>query len=252
MALPREDTPAAEPAVGRWAWAVLASRTLAFLVAQAIVVAGLALSGVAEPWWASASWWPVAATLANVVGLGLLAWRLRVEGVGWRRLLVPDAGTWRGDLVALLVTLPVVALAASLPPAWIGAALWGDQAVGQAVLVAPLPIWAAAVALVLFPLTTAAVELPTYAGYVRPRLRAAGLSPLLATVLVGVVLGVQHGALPFLPASQFFVWRTTMYVPFGLAVIAAVAWRPRLLPYFVGLHLVLDGGAGVLVWLTST
>jgi len=235
-----------------WAWGVLASRTAAFLVAQAAIVAALAASGASEPWWSSAAWWPVAATLANVFGLALLAWRLRVEGVGWRALLLPATSSRRRDGLTALGLLPLLAAAAALPPILIAQALWGDPTVGQNLLLAPLPGWAAWTALLLFPATTAAVELPTYGGYVLPRLRSAGLSAIATVLIVGLVLGVQHGALPFVPAAQFFVWRTTAFVPLALVFIGLLAWRPRLLPWFVGVHFLLDAAAGVQVWLASS
>jgi hypothetical protein len=231
-----------------WAWGLLLSRTVLFLVAQSLIAAALAAAGAREPWWSSAAWWPVSATFANLVGLGLLGWRLRVEGVRWSDLLLPVRATWRRDGLSTLALLPVVGLAGALPSVALGTLLWGDPAVGQRLLVGPLPAWAALVALLLFPATTAAVELPTYAGYVLPRLRAAGLHVAAAVALVGLVLGVQHGALPFLPASQFFLWRTTMFVPFALVLIATLAWRPRLLPWFVAVHLLLDALAGIQVW----
>jgi len=239
-------SPRAHPA--GWAWGLLAARTLAFLAAQGVVVGGLALVGTREPLWASAAWWPVAATLANLAGLTLLAWRLRVEGVGWRTLLLPTPGRWWRDAALALALLPLIAVAGAWPPVALGTALWGDPAIGQGLLVGPLPTWAALVALLLFPITTAAVELPTYGGYVLPRLRAAGIPVLLAIAIVGLVLGVQHGALPFLPASKFFLWRSTMFLPFAVVLVAAVAWRPRLLPWFVGVHLLLDGLAGYQIW----
>jgi hypothetical protein len=243
-------TPAARPSTtgSGWAWGMLVSRTLLFLAAQAAIVAGLAAVGTREPLWSSAAWWPVSATIANLAGLALLGWRLRVEGVRWQDLLRPGPGSWRRDGLIALALLPLVALAGALPPIWVGAALWGDPAVGQNLLLGPLPTWAALVALLLFPVTTAAVELPTYAGYVLPRLRAAGVPVAVAVTLVGLVLGAQHGALPFLPASQFFLWRTTMFMPLALVLIAAVAWRPRLLPWFVAVHLLLDALAGLQVW----
>lgn len=235
-----------------WAWGLLISRTAAFLVAQAAIVAALAASGAPEPWWSSAAWWPVAATLANVFGLVLLAWRLRVERAGWRDLLAPTSGSWRRDGLTALALLPPLASAGVLPQILIAGALWGDPTVGQTLLLAPLPGWAAWTALLLFPVTTAAVELPTYGGYVLPRLRAAGV-PVVATVaVVGLVLGAQHGALPFVPAAQFFVWRTTAFAPLALASVGLLAWRPRLLPWLVGVHFLLDAVAGVQVWLASS
>ena len=236
----------------RWAWGLLASRTLAFVAAQSLIVALLAASGATEPWWSSAAWWPVAATLANVFGLALLAWRLRVERVGWRDLMVPAAISWRRDGLTALALLPLLAVAAVLPPILIAQGLWSDPTVGQTLLLAPLPGWAAWTALLLFPVTTAAVELPTYGGYVLPRLRASGLPVFAAVAVVGLVLGFQHGALPFVPAAQFFAWRATAFVPFALALVGLLAWRPRLLPWFVGVHFLLDAAAGVQVWLASS
>jgi hypothetical protein len=234
-----------------WAWGLLVSRPLLFLVAQAAIVVGLAGAGAREPLWSSAAWWPISASIANLIGLALLGWRLRVEGVRWQDLLLPLPGSWRRDGLVALALLPLIGIAGAVPSIWIGTALWGAPAVGQALLIGPLPTWAALVALLLFPVTTAAAELPTYAGYVLPRLRAAGLSVVAAVAVVGLVLGAQHGALPFLPASQFFLWRTTMFIPFALVLIGAVAWRPRLLPWFVAVHLVLDGLAGLQVWLAA-
>lgn len=231
-----------------WAWGLLLSRTLLFVAAQAAIAAALAAAGAREPWWASAAWWPVSATLANLIGLGLLGWRLRAERVRWRDLLFPATRNWRRDGLVAMALLPLVALAGALPSVVLGTLLWDDPTVGQRLLIGPLPTWAALVALLLFPVTTAAVELPTYAGYVLPRLRSAGLPVAAAVALVGLVLGLQHGALPFLPASQFFLWRATMFVPFALLLIAALAWRPRLLPWFVAVHLLLDALAGVQVW----
>jgi len=234
-----------------WAWGLLASRTVAFLVAQAAIVAVLATTGTQEPWWSSAAWWPVAATLANVFGLLLLTWRLRVERMRWRDLLAPATSSWQRDGLTTLALLPLLAVAAGLPPILIAFALWGDPTVGQTLLLAPLPGWAAWTALLLFPITTALVELPTYGGYVLPRLRATGLPVVAAVAIVGLMLGVQHGALPFVPASQFFIWRTTAFIPFALALIGLLAWRPRLLPWLVGVHFLLDAAAGVQVWLAS-
>ena len=247
-------TPVARPATAEsgWAWGLLVSRTLLFLAAQAAIVAALAASGTPEPWWSSAAWWPVAATLANVAGLALLTWRLRVERVRWRDLLAPATSFWRRDGLTALALLPLLAAAAVLPPILIALALWGDPTVGQTLLLAPLPGWAAWTALLLFPVTTAAVELPTYGGYVLPRLRSAGLPVVAAVAIVGLVLGVQHAALPFVPASQFFVWRATTFIPFALALIGLLAWRPRLLPWFVGVHFLMDAAAGVQVWLASS
>ena len=230
----------------RWAWALIAARPVSFLAAQAAIAGFLALAGVAEAWWASAAWWPLAATVANVVGFGLLRARARAERVPLRRLVLGD-GFGRRDAAGMAVALPLLVVAAiGVPWAW-GLAVWGDVGVGLGVLTSPLPTWAAIVALLAYPLSMALVDLPTYA---YARARAGGGA--LATLAMGVALGLQHAALPFLPAWTFVEWRALMWVPYGVLVLGMLAWRPRWLPWLVVAHGLVHAVAAAMRWLAST
>lgn len=233
------------PAV-RGAWALVAARPIAFIAAQAAIAGGLAAAGAPEPWWASAAWWPLSATIANVAGFVLLRGRAAAAGVPLRLLVLGD-GLQRVGGPALVVVLPLLAVVALGGPwAW-GLVVWGDPAVGIAVLASPLPTWAAWLGLVAYPLSMAAVDLPTYA-FARSRVRGGAL----ATLALGAALGLQHVALPFLPAWTFVEWRALMWVPYGLAIVGLIAWRPRWLPWWVLAHGLVHAVAAVLVWLAST
>lgn len=242
----------APPTVGReratraWAWALAATRPVAFLAAQATIAALLAVGGAAEPWWASAAWWPIAAVLANVAGFAALRARAAAEGVPLRGLVLAE-GFDRRDAAGVAVAVPLLAVAAFAAPwAW-GHAVWGDPGVGAAVLASPLPVWAALGALLAYPASMAFVDLPTYA-YVRSRVGGGAV----AAVVLGALLGLQHAALPFLPAWTFLEWRALMLVPYGVAVVALLAWRPRWLPWLVAVHGVVHALAVVPTWLAST
>lgn len=39
-----------------------------------------------------------------------------------------------------------------------------------------------------------------------------------------------------------------MFVPFALLAIGVLRWRPRLLPYLVGVHLLADLSAAAQLW----
>ncbi len=232
-------------AAHRWAWALVAARPIAFLAAQATIAGILALGGTAEPWWASAAWWPLAATVANVAGLLLLRARATAEGVPLGRLLRDGRGP--RDTAGFALALPLVAVAALAAPwAW-GVAVWGDVGVGLDVLASPLPTWAAIATLLAYPLSMAVVDLPTYA-YARARARGGAL----ATLGIGLALGLQHAALPFLPAWTFVQWRALMWVPYGLVVVGLLAWRPRWVLRLALVHGLVHAGAAVLVWIAST
>lgn len=248
MERPDAAEPHRERTARRWAWALIAARPVTFLAAQAGIAGLLALGGTAEPWWASAAWWPIAATIANVAGIALLRARAAADGVPLRRLVLGDGFELR-DTAGFALALPLLAATAfAVPWAW-GLAVWGDAGVdvGLAVLVSALPTWAAVLALLAYPLSMATVDLPTYA-YARARLR----SGALATIAIGAALGFQHAALPFLPAWTFVEWRALMWVPYGLAMVGLLAGRPRWLPWLAVAHGLVHAVAAVLVWLAST
>jgi len=83
-------------------------------------------------------------------------------------------------------------------------------------------------------------ELPTYFGYVMPRLEAQGLRKWLAITLPSLMLGLQHIGVPLLFDLRFILWRGLMYLPFALFVGIVLHWRPRLLPYMAIVHVLMD------------
>jgi hypothetical protein len=106
--------------------------------------------------------------------------------------------------------------------------------------VRPLPVWAAVIGLVIWPITHGLAELPTYFGYAMPRLETRTGHPWLAVSLASFFLAAQHIALPLLLDGRFIAWRMLMFIPFALMVGILLHWRPRLLPYMVIVHILID------------
>jgi hypothetical protein len=50
---------------------------------------------------------------------------------------------------------------------------------------------------------------------------------------------------------RFITWRLLMFIPFGLFTAAMLYWRPRLLPYAVIIHGLMDLQLTITVLLTS-
>jgi hypothetical protein len=104
----------------------------------------------------------------------------------------------------------------------------------------PLPLWAAYASIVVFPLTQGLVELPIYFAYCMPRLEAQGLPRWQAVGLAGLMLALQHMAVPLLFDGRFLAWRGLMFLPFALTTGLILRWRPSLLPYFAVVHVLMD------------
>lgn len=231
--------PAAQVNHTRWPWMMLFARTLLFLGWQTIIAVIYLLLGSNSAWTAAAAWWPLTATLTNIVCLLMLSKLLQRERRRYRDLLRIQRDTLKGDLLilfgALLISGPISFLPNPISAQW----LFGSAEAAQALFIQPLPLIAAVILMVVFPITTGLAELPTYFGYVQPRL-APQIGRVAAVVVTGLMLAFQHATLPLLFDARFIAWRLIMFVPFALFMAALLRWRPQLLPYTVVVHMLMD------------
>jgi len=214
----------------------LFARTLLFVGFQALWAVLFAWAGRAAPWEASAAWWTITASLTNLVCIGLLAYWMRQEGAHYWDLFRLDRAHWKQDVLLVLGLLVLSAPLVLLPNLGLAAALFGDAAGGVPLLFRPLPAWAVWTAIFVFPTTIALAELPLYFGYAMPRLGKGWGAAMLAAFF----LSIQHAALPLVFDWRFIVWRATMFSLFALLLAVALRRRPRLLPYLMVVHGLLD------------
>jgi len=219
-------------------WLMLLSRSVFFIIAQALIAAILALTGASSAWSEAARWWIFFPIFANVGSILLLIYVFRAEGKRYLDILRFNRQTWKTDLLWFfgsgLIGLPI----ASLPMNILGAAIFGDPMIVNNMLFRPLPTWALVVGL-LFPLTIGFAEMPTYFGYVMPRLFK-GKHAWLAYFVAVAFLALQHIFLPFIADGRYLLWRGLMFVPFALYAGLMVKLRPNLLPYFAIVHALMD------------
>lgn len=226
-----------------WAGSLLmvSSRLVLFAVFQAFIAGLLALQSVAQPWHASSAWWPITATLTNLTCLFLLDRLLRLEGLRLRNIYYSfDRRYIKQDI---LVTLGLVVLSAPLvilPSNLLGTILYGDANFTFEMMFRPLPLWASWIALTMFPLTIAFAELPTYFAYAMPRLSVLSGRFWFGVLVAVVMLSFQHATLPLIFDWRFILWRLLMFLGFALLIGLFLNWRPRLLPYLMVIHGLLD------------
>jgi membrane protease YdiL (CAAX protease family) len=220
-------------------WGMLLSRSVLFFAFQ-LALGGLSLlAGHRDALARSAMWWPIVALLANLVSIALLHRVHRAEGRSYRELFRIARATWKADLLGVLGAALIGLPLAALPMAPLAELLFGDAMAPTRMMFLPLPGWALALGF-LFPVTIGFAELPTYFGYAMPRLASRLGRPWIAWLVASLFLAVQHCFLPFLPDARFLAWRLLMYLPFALFTGFVLLWRPRLLPYFAVLHVLMD------------
>ena len=223
----------------RSSWLMLPARLALFAFWQMVVAIVFVLLGVSDAWRVSVAWWPVTAVLANLVCLWLLHNLYRQEGKRFWDIFRIQRQTLKADLLILLGTLIFTGPIAFLPNILTANWLFGTQQAALDMFIQPLPLWSIIFAAVLFPVTIALTELPTYFAYCLPRLEAqTGRWP--AVLLASFFLAAQHCTLPLIWDGRFLLWRLLMFIPFALFVGVLLRWRPQLLPYMVVVHGLMD------------
>jgi len=235
----------------RRVWGMLALRSALTFASLLGLAAILAMSGERGAIAASAAWWLWFVTAANVACLALMMRFGRLEGLRLRDIFFASRSTWRGDLVWAMIALVGTAVLAMLPGMLLAGALWGDANYPNSLLFQALPLVAVYPLFVLMPVTQALAELPTYWGYVAPRLRASGMGRWLVIGVVGAVLSVQHMFFAFQLDWRYDLWLALKFLPFALWTGFIVDRRPTTLPYLMGLHFALDASLPLLLLLAS-
>jgi len=219
-------------------WLMLISRSVLFLLFQALIALILFATGTKSAWDESARYWTLMVTLANVVSLFLLIRVFNAEGKRFWDILRFSRVTWKTDLLWFIgfsiIAMPIV----GAPRESLAKAIFGDAMIATNMMFLPLPTWAFVLSF-LFPFTIWFSELPTYFGYVMPRL-AEQINGWLAWFIVSFFLAAQHMFLPTILNGGYFLWRFGMFLPFALFIGLALKFRPSLLPYFMIVHALLD------------
>ncbi len=225
------EGPVADSARTGWVWTLLPGRLVLFAAFQAV------LAIVTGSWGAGAGLWPIAATLANLVTIGLLIGL--IGSGGYRALFRVDRTRLGADLPVLAGVVLLGAPLAVLPNIWLANGLFGSPDIPLNLLLPPQPLPLVLAALA-FPLTIMFAELPFYFGYLMPRLERQTGNVALAVLLPALFLAAQHITLPLIFDVRFIAWRGLMYLPFALYLGVVLRWRPRLMPYLAIIHGALD------------
>jgi hypothetical protein len=238
MSLPVDVTPSWVRPLG-----MLVHRTALFLVCQLCIAIVIAAQGQPNAFLRAAAWWPVSATVTSLITLGILRRLLRAEHLGWRAFLHIERGHVLADVAICIGVFVVCGPLVMLPSNALSLALYGSQTSTAPLIYQPLPYPVALVISILFPLTVALSELPAYLAYAMPRVErilGSRWSAVGAVLLIGFCLAAQHVTLPLVLDWRFMLWRLVMFLPFALWLAVSVRWRPRLLPYLMFGHFLID------------
>jgi len=185
-----------------WRWPLVMAFIRLPLVLAGSAIAILAYTQAGQPVGPAAglAWSTLTLTVINLLCLGLLAWRARVEGFNlWQPVgfsaqrLLRDLG-WGLLWSFLLGALLLAGIFAVMLAIYGGSAFesFEEMFVGEADFSIELPAWLALVSAVAFPLLNPLVEELQYRGYAQPRLIAASGSTWAGILITSAGFGLQH------------------------------------------------------------
>ena len=220
---------------------LLFSRLFLFAAFQVLIFLVFLAAGNSSAWEASQGWWTISALCTNNVSILLLVYLFRKEGLGYlENFRFRKEGRKRDMLIfagLFLCTGPI----AMLPNFLLSGLLWDSADVPVELMFRDLPLWTILLSFA-FPLTIAFAELPTYFGYIMPRLQSSMKSTWWPMLIPAFFLALQHISMPLILDPVFILYRFLMFLPFALFIGICVKVRPSLLPYFMIAHGLMDMG----------
>lgn len=220
------------------------ARITLFALMQTLIAFVFLITGNATPWESSINWWVLSVTLADLISIILLDHSTKAEGLRLKDIYTFYKKTWKKDILVTLLLFLIAGPIGFFPNGILATWLWGDPNAVLPLMFRPLPYAVVITLTFIFPIVNALTELPIYFGYSMPRLEIQWKNRWLAWALTGFMLSAQHIAFPLIFDGKFILWRLGMYLPFALIIAFFVRWRPRLLPYFMVVHGLMDLSLG--------
>lgn len=227
----------------------LVMRTVLFLLFGILAAGICAVFGDGNPLLAAEKWWPFQAIFANFATFLILRYLVRREGGQYRQFFQIQKRRLRKDFLQFVWLVPVGFVLGGVPLYLFSYLILGSL-VPPDLMFQPLPLWAALVALLVFPLSNALVETPTYMGYALPRLTQATGKLWFGVLLTGMALAFQHVALPVVTDSLYMLWRFTAFLPLAIGLGLIYMRTKKLLPIVLA-HYIMDLQLIVTVFLYS-
>lgn len=203
-------------------------RTVLFAAVQLVIVFSFSLS-----WSDSIAWWPFYAIISNLICSLVLTLLALKEGMTFRDIIHFQKNKLTQDFKSVWWVFLAAGIAGGFGLSGLGFLMYGSMMPPDA-MIQPLPVWAAIIALMLFPITNALVEIPIYMGYCLPRLEVALNSTWKSVAICSFFLAFQHFTLPLLISDvKYMTWHFVGMIPLALTVGIIYIKIRRLVPIMI-------------------
>lgn len=214
-------------------------RPLLFFIAQSCFALYFAFSGDENPWISASKYWITFPVFANAITIFLMNSLYRRENLHYFSIFRFTKEYWWKDLLISIGVFIGASVFAMVPSSILSSLLFGSQEATADFLFSKIPLWAVVIAF-LWPISHPLAELPLYFDYSMKRIESNNMSRAGALLLCSFALAFQHITLPLIFDIKYLIWRFGMFSFLALYIGLVLKLRPRLLPYIVIGHGLLD------------
>ena len=193
----------------------------------------------------ASQWWSIICVICNIITIILLKFILKNERTTYKEILNYEKGN-KNIKETLLIVLIMIFLGIG-GMYGVGFMIYGCVPV---TMVQPIPIWIAAINVLLLPITVIFAEMPLYFGYSLNKIEQISNNKLLVICYPMFFYALQHSFIPLLFDIKYMAFRFLSFLPL-MIVLGIIYYKKRkLTPLMVG-HAVLDFATAVQILITS-
>jgi hypothetical protein len=190
-------------------------------------------------------WWSIICTVCNIITIALLMAVCKGEGTSYKKLIAYQKG--QGDVKYIFFIAMLMLFLGIGGMYGFGFMIYGYIPV---TMVQPIPLWLAAINIILLPLTIVFAELPLYFGYSLNGIERISGNKILSIAYPMFFYALQHSFIPLLYDWKHILFRFLSFLPL-MFVLGNIYYRNRKLqPLMIG-HAILDLATGAQILMTS-
>jgi hypothetical protein len=193
----------------------------------------------------SSQWWSVVCVICNMVTIILLAIIFKKEGTSYKKIIAYQKGKINLKETVLIVAIMLILGIGGMYG--FGFLIYGYVPVTMA---QPIPIWIAAVNIILLPITVVFAELPLYFGYSLKRIEQITDNKCLSVGYPVFFYALQHSFIPLIFDFQHILFRFLSFLPL-MIVLGIIYHKTKKLTQLMTGHAVLDIATAVQILIIS-
>lgn len=190
------------------------------------------------------NWWSIVASIVNVVTISILIVITNMRGSNyWELVNYQKEKTPPKQIITMVIVILLVGIAGMYLAGYV---CYGVIPYAAPMMIAPIPLWLAAINVVVLPITTAFAEEGLYLGCGVNQIK----NKYMAIAAPAFFFALQHSFIPTLFDLKYIMYRFLSFLPLTIILCWNYYKKRNPLPIMVG-HAIIDAATVMQILATS-